>query len=225
MKILIDSISYEEVKHVFEYYPIDGITCNPSIVAKSGKKPYEALKEIRTLIKDKDLHVQVISQDFETIVKEAKRITSELGMETFIKVPVNEVGLKAIKYLSGQGYKMTGTAVYNQMQAILAAQAGALYVAPYFNRIDNLGYDALEVVTQIQEAFNHAKLNTKILGASFKNSKQIVDLLSNGIESVTIPVEMFSGFVNGSEVESAIETFSNDFQKLCGANKTMDDCD
>lgn len=226
MKILIDSVNVEEIKHILEYYPIDGITCNPTIIARYKQSPYKVLKEIRNLIgEDSDLHVQIISDNVDGILLEAKKIVTELGKNTFIKVPVDELGLKAIKVLKKEGYLVTATAIYTQMQAILAANAGANYLAPYYNRIENQGYDALELVTEIQNYLDYSMLDCDILGASFKNSKQVVSLLSNGIGSVTIPTDMFSNFVSSVMISDSIISFKRDFENLCGVGKTMADCD
>lgn len=226
MKIIIDSINYDQIKAVYDYFPIDGVTCNPTILARNNEDPYVALKKVRELIgQEKELHVQVISDNVEGMIKEAERITAELGTETFIKVPVNSIGLKAISTLTELGYNVTATAVYNQMQGILAVHAGAKYVAPYYNRIENMGYDALEVVMQIQNTIMFNGYDANILGASFKNSKQVVDLISNGIGAVTIAAEMFSPFVEGENVTKSIADFKADFENLTSVNKTMADCD
>lgn len=225
MKLLIDSINYTDIEHVMNHYPIDGVTCNPSILAKNKENPYEALIKVRQLIgEERELHVQILSDTLEGILEEAKVITERLGKDTYIKVPVNELGVQAIMKLVEEGYNVTATAVYNQMQAILAAKAGAKYVAPYFNRIDNFGYDALDVVTQIQDSFLLGGLETEVLGASFKNSKQVVDLLKNGIGAVTIPTEMYPAFISGEMINQAIENFKVDFENLCGPDKTMANC-
>ena len=140
MKLLIDDADVSKIKALYSYYPVDGVTTNPTILAKSGKKPYEVLKEIREFIgENADLHVQVVSRTAEEMVQEAQVIREKLGANTFIKVPVVKEGVKAIKILSAQGVKITATAIYTPMQAYLAAKAGADFAAPYVNRIDNLG--------------------------------------------------------------------------------------
>ena len=225
MEFLIDSVNVENIKHILEYYPIAGITCNPTIIARNGVQPYKALEEIKSLMGDRHLHVQIISHDVEGILEEAKVITDRLGKETYIKVPVDEVGLKAIKALKDEGYNVTATAVYTSMQAILAAKQGADYIAPYFNRIEDLGYDALEVVSSVQDMIDIFDLDAKILGASFKNNSQVLALLHNGIDAVTISDEMILKMMKNDAVEASIASFKNDFEDLCGENKTMKNCD
>ena len=174
MKLLIDDANIEKIKRIYEYYAIDGVTTNPSILAKNGKNPYETLKEIREFIgEDAELHVQVVSSTAEEMIEEGHRIVKELGKNTYVKSPTVPEGLKAMKKLSNEGYKVTATAIYTPIQAYLAAKAGADYTAPYVNRIDNLGTNGIEVTRKIHDIFENNGLKTQILAASFKNSLQV----------------------------------------------------
>ncbi len=225
MELLIDSVDFRAIKEIMEYYPIDGITCNPTILSKSEETPYQILKKIRRLIgDDTPLHVQLLSDDYDSMLIESEKICAELGDKTYIKVPVNEVGLKVIRELTSRGYNVTGTAIYTHMQAVLAAKAGASYVAPYVNRISDLGNDSLRIVLMIQNAIDTYDLNTKVLGASFKNTSQISNLIDIGVGAVTVPTEMFSKFVNIPIVDKAIEDFVHDFESSNGKKSTMLDC-
>lgn len=113
MKLLIDDANLENIKRISEYYPIDGVSCNPTILKKAGKDPYSQLKEIRKFIgQDKDFHVQVVNTEANLMVQEGIKIAEVFGKDTYIKIPVNEEGLKAIKVLSSMGYNVTGTAIY-----------------------------------------------------------------------------------------------------------------
>ncbi len=220
MKLLIDDANVLKIKELYEYYPIDGVTTNPSILAKSGKKPYDVLKEIRSAIgDDQDLHVQVVSTEASKIIEEAKYIIEVLGENTYPKIPVNKEGIKAIKSLSEEGIKITATAIYTPMQAFLAAKSGASYVAPYVNRIDNLGYNGVETVKKIYDIL--VDYDTEILAASFKNSNQVLELLDYGIEASTCAPDVIEKLVDDRNVDAAIEAFINDFESLVGENKTM----
>lgn len=222
MKILIDSANIEEIKRLYDLYPADGITCNPTILSKTGRNPYMLLSEIREFIgPDSELHVQVISEQAEAIVEEAKKILSKLGKQTFIKIPVTPQGLKAIRLLAMQGVNVTGTAVYNSMQGYLAGKAGAKYVAPYINRIDNLGYNGVEVAKEIHDMLKMGNFSTKVLAASFKNSQQLIELGKHGIEASTISPEVIDNLIRHDCVDAAVACFRKDFVKLCGKDKTM----
>lgn len=225
MKLLVDDANIEKIKKVYEYYAIDGVTTNPSILAKNGKNPYETLKEIREFIgEDAELHVQVVSKTADKMVEEGKRIVKELGKNTYVKIPTIPEGLKAMKQLSSEGYKITATAIYTPIQAYLAAKAGADYTAPYVNRIDNLGTNGIEVTRKIHDIFENNGLKTQILAASFKNSLQVLELCEYGVGASTVAPEIIEGFINNTNVSSAVDVFTEDFESLCGEGKTMLDC-
>ena len=172
MKILVDHADINAIKKMYEYYPVDGVTTNPSILKKAGRNPFDVLSEIRAFIgSEAELHAQVISKDAQGMIKEAYKMREVLGENTFIKIPVIPEGLKAIKALAKEGVNITGTAIYNQMQGFLAGKAGAKYVAPYVNRIDNLGANGIQVAKDIHDMLKNAGLETEILAASFKNSQ------------------------------------------------------
>ena len=170
MKFIIDDADVKKIKEIYEYFQVDGVTTNSSILAKSGRQPFDVLKEIREFIgKDAELHVQVIASKAEGMIEDAERILKELGDNTFVKIPVTKEGLKAIKILSQRGVKITATAIYTQMQAYLAGKAGADYAAPYVNRIDNLGANGIQTAKDIHDIFKKNNLKTEVLAASFKN--------------------------------------------------------
>ncbi len=228
MKLLIDDARIERIKEICEYYPIDGVTTNPSILAKTGRNPYEVLKEIREFIgPDAELHAQVISLTAEDMVNEGRHIVEVLGekAKTFIKIPTIPEGLKAMRILSKEGYKITATAIYNPLQAFLAAKSGADYAAPYINRIDNLGTNGIEVARTMQDIFVSSGYKTRILAASFKNSLQVQELCESGIRAATIAPDVIEGLIKHPCVDSADDTFVKDFEKLCGEGKTMLNCD
>lgn len=225
MKFIIDDANVDKIKEIYEYYPVDGVTTNPSILAKSGRNPYEVLKEIRSLIgNEADLHVQVVSKEASDMVKEAHKIREELGENTYVKIPTTQEGLKAMKQLSAEGVKITATAIYTAMQAYLAGKAGADYAAPYVNRIDNLGADGVETAKAIHDIFKKNGLKTEVLAASFKNSQQVLELCKYGIGASTIGPDVIMGLIKNACVSSAIDDFTSDFEKLCGEGKTMLNC-
>lgn len=225
MKFIIDDADIKKVKDVWEYYPADGVTTNPSILAKSGKNPYVVLKEIREVIgNEKELHVQVISTKAEDMVREAKKIRSELGDTTYVKIPTTREGLKAIKLLAAENIPVTATAIYVPMQAYLAAKAGAKYVAPYVNRIDNLGADGIASVKKIHDILKNNKLDTEVLAASFKNSQQVQELCMYGVGAATIATDVIENLIKNDSVTAAVNAFTADFEKLCGEGKTMENC-
>ena len=226
MKLLIDSANIEKIKRIYDCYAIDGVTTNPSIIAVEKRKPYEVLKEIRSFIgEDAELHVQVISTTTDEMIKEGHKIVKELGKNTYIKIPTIPEGLKAIKILSSEGYKITATAIYTPMQGFLAAKAGADYAAPYVNRIDNLGTNGIEVAQKIHDIFENNGFKTQLLAASFKNSLQVLELCEYGVGASTVAPDIIEGLIKNTCISDAVDVFVNDFENLCGKNKTMLDCD
>jgi fructose-6-phosphate aldolase 2 len=227
MKLLIDDANIDKIRKIYEFYTIDGVTTNPSILAKSGRKPYEVLKEIRELLgENAELHVQVVSDTAEKMVQEGHKIVEMLGKNTYIKVPTIPEGLKAMRILSKEGYNITATAIYTPLQAYLAAKAGADYAAPYVNRIDNLGTNGIEVTRKIHDIFKNNGFKTEILAASFKNSLQVLELCEYGVGAATVAPDVIEGFINNTtNISEAVKDFTADFENLCGEGKTMLDCD
>jgi fructose-6-phosphate aldolase 2 len=226
MKFCIDDANVKEIKRITEYYPIDGVSTNPSILAKSGRKPFEVLKEIREIIgEDGELFVQAVATDSEGMVRDAHRIVAELGKTTIIKIPCNPEGFKAMKQLHSEGIRLLGTAIYTPMQGFWAAKCGCEYVAPYVNRIDNMGYDGVQVSKDIHDiikgsGFDHCGL----LAASFKNSQQVLELAKYGVKAVTVAPDVIDGLVKNAAIDAAIGQFTKDFEGLAGAGVTMENC-
>ena len=227
MKLLIDDANIEKIKQIYEFYAIDGVTTNPSILAKTGRNPYEVLKEIRDLLgNEAELHVQVVSSTAEDMVKEGHKIAEKLGKNTYIKIPTVPEGLKAMRILHSEGYNVTATAIYTPLQAYLAAKAGADYTAPYVNRIDNLGTNGIEVTRKIHDILKNNNFKTEILAASFKNSLQVLELCEYGVGAATVAPDIIEGFINNTtNVSAAVQDFTDDFENLCGKGKTMLNCD
>ncbi len=225
MKFLIDDANIEKIKAIYDVFAVDGVTTNPSILAKNGGMPFEILKQIRAFIGEQaQLHVQVVAQTAAGMIEDARRIRAELGETTYVKIPTNKEGLKAMKALCAQGASVTATAIYTQMQAYLAAKAGADYAAPYVNRIDNLGANGVRAAQEIHDIFKKNGLKTQVLAASFKNSQQVQELCKYGIGAATISPDIIEGLVKNDSVAMALDVFTKDFEKLCGAGKTMRDC-
>ena len=166
MKFCIDDANVEKIRRIYEYYPIDGVSTNPSILAKAGRDPYEVLKEIREIIgEDGELFVQATSTTAEGMVEEAHKIVEVLGKTTLVKIPCVPEGFKAMKQLKKEGIRFIGTAIYTAMQGFLAAKCGAEYVAPYVNRIDNMGFDGVQVAMDIHDAITENGLDSGLLAA------------------------------------------------------------
>ena len=222
MKLIVDHADLDQIKEMFEYFPVSGVTTNPTIITRTGKDPYEVLKSIREFIgPDAELHAQVISSDAEGMMAEAKVWRDTVGGNFYVKIPTTKEGLKAIKNLKKEGFKVTATAVYTSIQAYLAAEAGADYVAPYLNRIDNLGYDGIQTACDIHDIFENNGYQTKVLAASFKNTQQVLELAKYGVGAATVAPDVIRNFVNNVAVDSAVDAYVKDFNATYGDGKTM----
>ena len=225
MKLIIDDAHIDQIKKIYEFYPIDGVTTNPSILAKSGRNPYEVLKEIRAFIgSEAELHVQAVAKTAEGMVEDAHRIVTELGKNTYVKIPSVPEGFKAMKILTAEGITVTATAIYTPLQGFLAGKCGASYVAPYVNRIDNMGYNGIQVAKQIHDILKKNDLKTEVLAASFKNSQQVLELCEYGIGASTVAPDVIEGVVKNQAITAAIDDFVKDFEGITGEGKTMSNC-
>lgn len=225
MEFIIDTVNLEEIKDAVDHMPIVGVTSNPSIVkATSPVNFFAHMKEVRKIIgKDRSLHIQVISKDCETIVKEAHRILEEIDDQVYIKVPVSYEGVKAIRILKAEGHNVTATAVYDLMQAYMALAAGADYIAPYVNRIGNLGSDPFELIDQLQTRIVTDGYDCKILAASFKGVQQVRDAFNYGAEAITAPVSVLKQIFANPNIEKAVDDFNSDWYAIYGEGKGI--CD
>jgi len=223
MKLLIDDAHLEDIKKVYEFFPIAGVTTNPTILSKIGGNPFDTLRSIREFIgEDADLHVQAVSSRAEQIVDEARHITDLLGANTYVKIPAVLEGFKAMKILvETSEILITATAIYTPMQAFIAGQCGASFAAPYVNRIDNMGFNGIHVAQEIQEIFTANAMETEVIAASFKNSQQVLELSKCGVGAATLAPDIFFALVKNSAVDSAVSDFVSDFESFAGKSKTM----
>lgn len=217
MELLLDTANLEAIRKYHDYYAITGVTTNPTILSRENGPFFETYEQIRNIIgQQKQLHVQVTSRICEDMLKEAEMITARLGKDVFIKVPVVEEGVKAMKLLKESGYNVTATAVVSVQQAFLAGSVGADYVAPYINRMANLNIDPFETVRRILKVFDNQKISTKTLGASFKNTQQIMLTYESGAEAVTVAPELLTTMCSNAVTDLWVTNFEKDWAGLYG---------
>lgn len=217
MELLLDTANVEAIRKYTEYYPITGVTTNPTILCAEKRGFYEVYEEIREITgPDVQLHVQVTAHDCEGMLKEADTITERLGKDVYIKVPAIEEGIKAMKLLKKSGKNVTATAILTPQQAFLSGMAGADYVAPYINRMCSLNIDPIETVRRIRTIFDNQNIKTKIVGASFKNTQQIMKCYEAGAEAVTLKPEFLTEMVSNGVVDTWVKNFDADWVGLYG---------
>ena len=218
MLYLLDTANIEEIKHSFDLYPLAGLTTNPTLIAREKKDFPGLLFEIRSVIGSSAmLHVQVLGETAEMIVRQANKLMDKVGGNLYVKIPVLAEGIKAIRLLHAQGIKTTATAVFTPQQALLAAVAGADFVAPYVNRLDNICGDGVGVVGEIAELFRIHQLGARVLAASFKNTEQVHRASLAGSHAVTVNAEILAMLLEHPLTQSSVQQFGDDWKSSFGA--------
>ncbi len=194
--------------------PLAGVTSNPTIIKREGELDFfEHLKKVRELIGPQpSLHVQVVAKDTAGMVAEAKKLQAELGGNLYIKIPVTQEGLVAIKQLKQADFKVTATAIYTTMQGLLALEAGADYLAPYYNRMENLDTDPVALIAQLASAREKSTQKGKILVASFKNASQVTKALGAGAQAVTAGSDIYAASLADPAIAKAVSDFAIDWK-------------
>ena len=223
MIYILDTADLNAIKHCNEFYPLSGVTTNPTIISKEKTDFWPLLESIRNIIgPEKMLHVQTTAEKAEDIVAEAKLLKERLGGNFYIKIPIGEEGLKATMMLKKIGIPVTVTAIFTPAQALLAAMAGASFVAPYANRLDNILGDGCAVVAETVELLKIYGSDCKVLAASFKNAEQVHRCEMAGCHSVTVSENILKTLATHPMTDSAIEGFKADWKSVYG-NKTIKD--
>ncbi|MGK9173700.1 fructose-6-phosphate aldolase [Yokenella regensburgei] len=216
MELYLDTANVEEVERLARIYPLAGVTTNPSIIAAGKASIWDVLPRLqKALGPEGTLFAQVMSRDAEGMVSEAKRLSHAVP-GIVVKIPVTFEGLAAIKLLKREGIPTLGTAVYSASQGLLAALAGAKYVAPYVNRVDAQGGDGIRTVQELQSLLEQHAPGSKVLAASFKTPRQALDCLLAGCEAITLPLDVAQQMLNTPAVESAVEKFEQDWNHAFG---------
>ena len=216
MDFYLDSADYRKITEYVEAYNIKGVTSNPTIIVKDKA---DIMKLIEVVPKDKELFVQVISDELKGIIAETKKLMS-FSENIIVKIPAPPNGLKAIKILKEQNIKTLATGIYSVEQALMAANCGAAYVAPYVNRICDLEIDGVKAALEIQKTFKQQNIDCKVLAASFKNMMQVKELMINGIDAVTISADLMEKLIYNKNTEYAVKDFVSAWKDYTG-NDTL----
>ena len=217
MRFLLDTADLSAIRRMAEFYPLEGVTTNPTILAREeGRNLRRLLYEIRETIGDLELHVQVTSDSYSDMIREAEAILSFLGQNTFVKIPVTENGLRAIEELAQRDVCVTATAIVTPGQAVLAAEAGATYGAPYVGRCTRNGGDGIQLVKDIDQLFTYGECETAILAASFKTVEEILAVALSGAEAATISPELLEMLLAHPVTDSSVDGFKADWDRAFG---------
>ncbi|MEQ1800055.1 MAG: fructose-6-phosphate aldolase [Lacibacter sp.] len=216
MKFFIDTANLAQIKEANEFGILDGVTTNPSLMAKEGIKGHEAvMQHYKTICEmvDGDISAEVISTDFAGIVEEGKKLAA-IHPNIVVKVPMIRDGIKALKWFSDNSIKTNCTLVFSAGQAILAAKAGATYVSPFIGRIDDSGWDGMELIGQISNIYSLQGYETQILAASIRSSLHIVQAAELGADVVTCPLEPILGLLKHPLTDLGLAKFLEDAKKF-----------
>jgi transaldolase len=218
MKFFIDTANLAQIKEANELGILDGVTTNPSLMAKEGIKGQEAVmnhyKAICEMV-DGDISAEVISTDFEGIVEEGKKLAA-IHPNIVVKVPMIKDGIKAIKWFSDNGIRTNCTLVFSAGQAILAAKAGATYLSPFIGRIDDSSWDGIELIAQISHIYTVQGFKTEILAASIRNALHIVRCAEAGADVCTCPLDSILGLLKHPLTDIGLAKFLEDAKKTVG---------
>ena len=216
MKFFIDTANLDQIKEAQDLGVLDGVTTNPSLMAKEGIKGEENIKKhYQTIceIVEGDVSAEVISTDYEGMIKEGEELAA-LHPQITIKIPMIKDGIKAIKYFSEKGYKTNCTLVFSVGQALLAAKAGATYVSPFIGRLDDISTDGIELIAQIVEMYNYYGFGTQVLAASVRHTQHINKCAEVGADVITAPLSAIMGLLKHPLTDSGLEKFLADYHKL-----------
>lgn len=212
MKFFIDTANIAQIKEAAAMGLLDGVTTNPSLVAKEGKNFLELLNEI-TAIVDGPISAEVVSTDYEGILKEADEL-SKIHKNIVIKVPLIKEGIKAVKTLSGKGIKTNVTLCFSPTQALLAAKAGATYISPFVGRLDDISTNGMELIRQIVTIYKNYGYTTEVLVASVRHPLHVVDAAMMGAHVCTMPFDVIDKLFKHPLTDIGLDKFLSDWKKL-----------
>lgn len=212
MKFFIDTAEISEIKELADYGLLDGVTTNPSLIAKSGRDFKEVIKEICEVVQG-PVSAEVAATDYENMIKEGE-ILAKLAKNVCIKLPLTMDGLKACKYFSDNNIQTNVTLCFSAAQAILAAKAGATYVSPFVGRLDDIGLDGLNLIEEICTIYqNYPEFKTEVLVASIRNPIHITSAAKMGADVATIPAKVLKQLVKHPLTDKGLATFIDDWKK------------
>ncbi len=216
MKFFIDTANLEQIREANDLGILDGVTTNPSLMAKEGISGKEAIikhyKDICDIV-DGDISAEVLSTTYEEMIAEGD-ILAQINPNIVVKIPMIKDGIKALKYFSDKGIKTNCTLIFSAGQALLAAKAGATYVSPFLGRLDDISTDSLNLIEEIRTIFDNYGYETEILAASVRHSMHIINCAKIGADVVTCPIQPILSLLKHPLTDSGLEQFVKDSQKM-----------
>ncbi|GAA0700462.1 fructose-6-phosphate aldolase [Paraclostridium ghonii] len=212
MKLFIDTANVDEIKEINSWGVIEGVTTNPSLIAKEGRVFENVVKEI-TQIVDGPISAEVISMDSEGMIKEGEEL-SKIHQNIVIKIPMCAEGLKAVAALAKKGIKTNVTLIFSSNQALLAAKAGASYVSPFVGRLDDIGQEGIMLIEEVSNIFNIHGIETEIISASIRHPQHVLTSAKAGADISTVPYKVFKQMLGHPMTDIGIEKFLKDWESV-----------
>ena len=218
MKFFIDTANLDQIREAQDLGVLDGVTTNPSLMAKEGikgeKNILQHYVDICNIV-DGDVSAEVIATDFEGMIAEGQKLAA-LHPQIVVKIPAIKEGIKAIKYLSDKGIRVNCTLVFSVGQALLAAKAGATYVSPFIGRLDDTSTDGIQLIAQIVDMFNYYEFETQVLAASIRHTMHIIQCVEAGADVATCPLKAIMGLINHPLTDNGLKKFLEDYHRVNG---------
>lgn len=215
MKFFIDTANLNEIREAYDMGVLDGVTTNPSLMAKEGiTGEANILKHYKNIcdIVDDNVSAEVISTDYQAMLAEGKKLAA-IDDKIVVKIPMIKDGVKAIKALTSEGIRTNCTLIFNAGQAILAAKAGASYISPFIGRLDDIGTDGLTLIEQIVQIFDNYDFETEVLAASIRHNMHLIQCAEIGADVATCPLSVITGLLKHPLTDSGLEKFLADYKK------------
>lgn len=212
MKIFIDTANIEQIKKANDMGLIDGVTTNPSLVAKENREIVDIITEISTIV-DGPISAEVMSLDTKGMIEEARKL-SKINKNIVIKIPMTLEGLNAVRTLSREGIKTNVTLIFSVHQGVLASKAGATYISPFVGRLDDIGLNGMDLIKNLIIAKKNYGFNTEIIAASIRTKEHILECILSGVDIATIPYSQIEAMAKHPLTDAGIEKFIKDYSKI-----------
>lgn len=211
MKLFLDTANIDEIRKAADTGVLDGVTTNPSLVAREGRPFEEVVREICDLV-DGPISAEVLSTDYEAIVAEGRRL-AKIHDNIMVKVPMIQDGIKAVTVLSGEGIRINVTLCFSPLQGLMAAKAGATVVSPFVGRLDDIAHDGMELCEQLVAIYENYGFATEVLVASVRHPKHLVEAALMGVDIATVPYNVFQAMFNHPLTDKGLAAFLADWDK------------
>ena len=211
MKFFLDTANVEKIREFAEIGLVDGVTTNPTLIAKEGRDFYEVIKEICSIV-DGPVSAEVIALDAKGMIEEAREL-SKLADNVVIKIPMTKEGLKAVNVLSKEGIKTNVTLIFSANQALMAAKAGATYVSPFVGRLDDIGQNGMQLIAEIVQIFRNYDIKTEVIVASVRHPMHVIEAAELGADIATIPFAVLDKMFNHPLTDKGIDSFMKDWEE------------